>query len=433
MARLTVLLWLVLLAVTLADHAHAATFYVSPSGDDGRVGTSPATAWRTLAKVNGTQLQPGDSVLLEGGRTFAGPLVPWGSGRPGSPITYSSYGQGRATIAGQTNNVVFLRAASWLTIRNLRLTADGADMHVIVSDPATTSAFVTIRNDLITNTAAFGINAPSLTDHDWTIQGNTISGTGETGITFRGSGFKVIGNVIRGTGLHPSEGAHGVYAKGPAAQVIGNVITNFAASGVSIRYQNSVVRGNAISGGLIGVSYFQDRAVSAGGTSTIAYNRIWDVSLAGIFLDDSSLESFVIANNTIRTTKGNGLNLHRVKGLTLVNNVITGAFDGYAALLRRPSGAYVEQHNLWFPGAGPVFLWEGAGRTLDQYRADSHQGAGDLVADPRLNGALVPRAGSPVLEAGVAVHGLGYRPACDGKAFSYCGRAPDLGAVERRR
>jgi hypothetical protein len=37
-----------------------------------------------------------------------------------------------------------------------------------------------------------------------------------------------------------------------------------------------------------------------------------------------------------------------------------------------------------------------------------------------------------VVDAGTAYRGLGYRKACDGRAFSYCGTAPDIGAVERR-
>jgi hypothetical protein len=432
-ARLAVLLWVVLLAVSLAGHARAATYYVSPSGDDARVGTAPTTAWKTLSKVNNTQLKPGDSVLLEGGQSFEGPLVPWGSGRSGLPVTYSSYGTGNATISSQTNNIVFLHAANWVTIQNLRLTSLGADMHVIVSDPATTSAYVTIKNDLITDTAAFGINSPSLTDHDWTIQGNTISKTGATGVTFRGAGFKVIGNMIQDTGLNPTEAAHGVYAKGPAAQVIGNVITNFNASGVSIRYPNSVVQGNAISGGVIGISHFQDQGVVTGGTSRIAYNRISGISSAGMYLDGSSLESFVIADNTIRMLLGNGLNLHRVKALTLVNNIVTGTFDHYAALLWKPAGAYVEHHNLWFPGSGPILLWNGVARTLDQYRTASRQGASDLVVDPQLDDSLVPRAGSPVVDGGFALPVLGYRGTCNGTAFSYCDKSPDLGAVERKK
>lgn len=432
MARLALLLWVVLLAATFAGRAHAATYYVSPRGDDARPGTSPDAAWRTLTRVNSAKLQPGDAVLLEGGKTFEGPLVPWSSGLPGAPITFSSYGTGRATIASSVNNIVWFPGVSYVTLDNLRLTSNGADNHVIVSKPDATSAYVTIRNSLITNTGAFGINSPSLSDHDWTIERNTVSQTDETGITFRGSGFRVIGNQILATGLEPGEAAHGVYAKGPRAQVIGNTIVGFRASGVSIRYEGSIVRGNRISGGLIGVSYFQDKEATAGGTSFIAYNRISNVAEAGIFLDDSSLEGFVIASNTIRAIFGNGLNLHRVKSLTLVNNVTTGIFDKYVALIRQPEGAYVEHHNLWFPATGRSFGWNGVERTFADYRAASGQGVSDLLVDPLLDNALVPKAASPVLDAGAVLRSLGYRPACDGQPFSFCGRAPEIGAAERR-
>src|SRR4051812_37169450 len=186
-----------------ANGAATVTYYVSAAGNDAAAGTSPQAAWRTLAKGNNTKLAPGTAVLLEAGQTFAGPIVPWGSGAPGQAVTFGSYGQGRATISSTTNNIVFLHGVSYVTIENLRLTSDGADMHVIVSDPKTASTFVTIQNDLIENTAAFGINSPSFADHDWVIQGNTIRNTGETGVTFRGSGFHVIGNLIQATGRDP--------------------------------------------------------------------------------------------------------------------------------------------------------------------------------------------------------------------------------------
>jgi len=433
LTRIVVLLSTVLAAVALAGRAQAAVYYVSSQGDDTKAGTSPATAWRTLQKVNNTQLKPGDSVLLQGGQTFDGPLVPWGSGKQGKPVVFASYGSGKATIASSNNNIVFFHAVSWVTLQNLKLTANGTDDHIVASDPTTTSAYITLQNDLITNTAAFGINSPSLTDHDWTITGNTISETNETGITFRGANFKVIGNVVQDTGLHPSEGAHGVYAKGPSAQVIGNTITNFNASGVSIRYQNSQVIGNAISNGMIGISYFQDADVKSGGTSTIAYNKIFNVSLAGMYLDGGTLESFVIANNTVWTLGGNAINVRPVKSLTLVNNIFTGTFDDYAGLLTKPTKSFTEGRNLWFPGSGPVLLWQGAARTLGQYQAASHQGSGDLTVDPLLDSSLFPSASSPVIDAGVTVKGLPYAATCNGTAFSYCDRAPDIGASERKK
>src|SRR5690348_15573505 len=82
-----------------AAPAQAATYYVSPSGHDTSSGRSPAHAWRTLKKVDEARLAPGDTVLLQGGARFAdSPLIPPSSGRPGAPITFSSYGSGQANV-----------------------------------------------------------------------------------------------------------------------------------------------------------------------------------------------------------------------------------------------------------------------------------------------------------------------------------------------
>jgi parallel beta helix pectate lyase-like protein len=418
--------------LVFAGSAQAATYYVSPNGNAAAAGTSQTTAWKTITKVNNTQLKAGDQVLFQGGATFEGPLVPWGLGKRGAPTVYGSYGTGRATLSSTVNNVLFFHNASWVTVQNLRLTTDGTDDHIVVSDPSTTNAFITLKSDLITDTAAFGVNSPSLSDHDWTIQGSTISDTGETGITFRGAGFKVIGNIVKDTGQSPSEASHGVYAKGPNAQVIGNVITGFTTSGVSIRYQNAVVQGNAISGGLIGIGQFQDAGVTNGAGSLLAYNSIGNVSLCGIYLDGSTLETFTIVDNTIDTTGGNGVNFRPVKMLTFANNIVTGTFSDYTAIIRKPIGPFYEHHNLWFPTAGNAFQWQGAGMTFAQYRSASTQGKGDLTVDPHLDAALALTAASPAVDAGSVLPSLSYRRTCDGTAFSYCGTAPDLGAVERK-
>src|SRR5262245_39517249 len=52
-------------------HLLAITYYVSPAGNDAAPGTSPATAWRTIARVNQIELNGGDRVLFEGGKVFA--------------------------------------------------------------------------------------------------------------------------------------------------------------------------------------------------------------------------------------------------------------------------------------------------------------------------------------------------------------------------
>jgi hypothetical protein len=75
------------------------TYYVSPAGSDSNAGTSTGLPWKTIAKVNATSLNPGDSVLFQGGQTWTGTRLYLTSlGTALSPITIGTYGAGTATI-----------------------------------------------------------------------------------------------------------------------------------------------------------------------------------------------------------------------------------------------------------------------------------------------------------------------------------------------
>src|SRR5215212_8471341 len=50
------------------------TYYVSPSGSDSASGTSTASAWRSVSRVNSQSLHSGDRVLFKGGSSFSGGL-----------------------------------------------------------------------------------------------------------------------------------------------------------------------------------------------------------------------------------------------------------------------------------------------------------------------------------------------------------------------
>ncbi len=76
-------------------------FYVSLDGDDLNNGTSEATPWRTIAKVNGHTFAPGSLIQFRGGDVFLDQLnlqagQHYGTAL-GGPIRYTSYGSGRAT------------------------------------------------------------------------------------------------------------------------------------------------------------------------------------------------------------------------------------------------------------------------------------------------------------------------------------------------
>ena len=113
------------LAASPGFAAGGTTYYVdSAAGSDSAAGTSAATPWRSLDKVNATSLSPGDSVLFKGGSAWTGSLTVSSSGAAGSPITIGSYGTGRARIdgGGAVTNTVTVRNAGYVTVQNLEVT-----------------------------------------------------------------------------------------------------------------------------------------------------------------------------------------------------------------------------------------------------------------------------------------------------------------------
>jgi hypothetical protein len=77
-----------------------ANYFVSAAGNNSNSGTSSGSPWQTVAKVNSVTFSPGDTISFRGGDTFSGTtLVAGQSGTSGNPITYTSYGTGRATIS----------------------------------------------------------------------------------------------------------------------------------------------------------------------------------------------------------------------------------------------------------------------------------------------------------------------------------------------
>ncbi|MDX9981298.1 MAG: hypothetical protein RBU25_14835 [Lentisphaeria bacterium] len=89
---------LILGALAMTVTLGAREFFVdSLHGGDAQAGTSPAEAWQSLARVNGADLQPGDTVRFARGRQWRGYLTPK-SGSEGAPVTYTSYGEGEKPL-----------------------------------------------------------------------------------------------------------------------------------------------------------------------------------------------------------------------------------------------------------------------------------------------------------------------------------------------
>lgn len=84
----------------------ATTYYVSSSGNDAAAGTSTATAWQTLAKVNSFNFTAGDVVLFKCNEVFFGDIKVHDNN-----MTYSSYSTGaKPIITG------FVTATGWTNL-----------------------------------------------------------------------------------------------------------------------------------------------------------------------------------------------------------------------------------------------------------------------------------------------------------------------------
>jgi hypothetical protein len=122
---------LVLLAATscadLPHYSSTATYYISPSGNDGASGTSPDAAWHSLARLQRAGLKPGDQVLLRGGTRYSGTLTVTAgeAGNAQRPVVIGSYGQGHATIESSGDGIV-VHNTGGVDIRDLTLVGKGA-------------------------------------------------------------------------------------------------------------------------------------------------------------------------------------------------------------------------------------------------------------------------------------------------------------------
>jgi hypothetical protein len=107
----------------------SSVYYVdSANGNDASLGTAPAAAWKTLAKVNATTFRGGAHILLQSGASFTGQLWPKGSGTEQQPIVIDKYGGDAKPIinaAGESEDAVLLKNQEYWEINNLQITNTG--------------------------------------------------------------------------------------------------------------------------------------------------------------------------------------------------------------------------------------------------------------------------------------------------------------------
>jgi len=295
------------------------TYYVSAWGSDANSGLSPGQAWRTVGRVNAARLRPGDGVLFQAGQVFSDQeLMPASSGSFGAPIVFGSYGRGQATLS---KGAWFVKHD--LAFEKLAFTSTfyGGSAFKGPSDDITLDG-VTIS--LSPGNQALGLYANG---QHWVIENSRITNTGLSGMLLNGDDYLITNNVLDHTGLDTTNGYnnHGIYLDASNATITANTITNFADSAISVRYRNSRISANTISGGQIGIDYYQTD--STPGTSTWTDNAISHTTVASIFICGTAegchqpLESFTITSNRLTKTAGVYMNLQPTAGTyTLAGN-----------------------------------------------------------------------------------------------------------------
>ena len=95
------------LVLLFSVSTYATDYYVDASGgSDANSGTSPASAWKTVAKVSASKFNAGDRILFKKGETWRETLNVPSSGSAGNPITFSSYGSGANPLISASDLIV---------------------------------------------------------------------------------------------------------------------------------------------------------------------------------------------------------------------------------------------------------------------------------------------------------------------------------------
>lgn len=124
-------IYIYLLLIFLYSGLHSTNYYVSSfQGSDNNDGLSPATAWRSIDKLNSVSFHPGDHVLFRSGDTWQGMFWLQNSGTSGNPIIIDSYGSGaKPIIDGDGYQAsILIYNNEHIEIRNLELVNEASHL-----------------------------------------------------------------------------------------------------------------------------------------------------------------------------------------------------------------------------------------------------------------------------------------------------------------
>jgi hypothetical protein len=303
----------------------SATYYVSPTGNDSNSGTISAP-WKSIGKVSGTHLNPGDKVLFQGGSTFSGSLNLYNDGGSATnPVTISSYGSGRAIISSGGSNGVWSLNSTGMTISNLKFvgTPSNNPNHQGVrienySSNTTRSGFIVTNCDVSGYGTGIGFGTDSSSEYlnNVSITNNTVYNCEETGIGSWTVNNEGLTNIYVGYNT-----VHNIFGDGTST-VTGDGIELQGLNGALVEYNSSYDNGIIGGSGNVGIwCYSSNKVVFQYNESYGNQSRSWDDGDGFDF--DSDTSNSIMQYNFAADNYGGGFQLNQwVNDNTGTGNII---------------------------------------------------------------------------------------------------------------
>jgi hypothetical protein len=210
--------------------AAGTTYFVSAVGSDSNTGTSAATPWKSLTKVNQAILKPGDTVSFRRGDTFTGGVVTAQSGTSASPITLNSYGTGSAptVTGGKSGNCVRING-DFTIVEGLRAVSCGYAGYSVVGDHNT------LRNSSASSNAA-GVKISAGSDFG-TYTGNALTNNNIMNVNTPGTNC----GTPQAVNCSDDSGAFGILINGNDNEVAGNTVSGSAAASFDFKVDGGAI------------------------------------------------------------------------------------------------------------------------------------------------------------------------------------------------
>lgn len=333
------------------------TYYVDgTSGSDSNTGTTAATAWATVSKVNAATFSAGDIILFHRGQTWSGTtLLPPSSGSSSAMITFGAYGAGAQPIiqaAAQTSSLGLSAARSYLAFEDIHFRYGTGAVVNLSNGNNMTLTRLTIDGDAAQKANGIELYNAAATCHHITITSclvysNRCRTDGGAGIligsatTTGPASVTIIGCTIYSNGTTSLD--HGVYLGASSGAIVRqcDIYSNYG-KGIhcnSNYLATALVERNKIHGNNIGIGM----NTIANGQSVIIQNNLIYSNVRGIWFTAGALAGTVnhntLVNNTDGSTGGNGIRF---------SSTVAGATVQYNLIVQdRSAGVGDGEHCIW--------------------------------------------------------------------------------------